>query len=274
MKFAAKLKRAIKVSKSLVCVGLDPDPSKIPQSVLQAENPVFEFASRIIAATAPYACAYKLNFAFFESLGGEGWKTLREVLGVIPPHAVTIADAKRGDIGNSADKYAAAILDDLHFDAVTVNAYMGRDCVAPFIARPEFGAFILALTSNAGSKDFQYLKAGAKPLFMHVVAKAREWNVHENCGLVVGATHPEELRRIRKAAPDMPLLIPGVGAQGGDLESVVRYGCDAAGSMAIINASRSIIYASKGDDFAEAAGAETARMRAEINAMRKKIFKR
>lgn len=262
----------MKINKSLVCVGLDPDLSKLPLSVLQYENPILEFNKQIIEATKEYICAYKLNFAFFESLGEKGWRTIHETMNSIPSHVVTIGDAKRGDIGNSAERYANAIFDELHFDAVTVNAYMGKDCVAPFIAHPGHGAFILALTSNTGSKDFQYLKIGTKPLYMHVVSKVKDWNENKNCGLVVGATHPEEIKRIRKAVPDMPLLIPGVGAQGGELETVVKYGCDKTGSMAIINASRSIIYASHDEDFAEAAGAETLRLRNEINALKKKYF--
>ncbi len=272
MTFLSKLDSIIASNNSLVCVGLDTDRSRLPQSVLAAADPVAEFNRRIVEATSDLVCAYKINLAFYESLGERCWPTLRSTLGAIPADIVTIGDAKRGDIGNSAAQYAKALMDDLSFDSSTVNAYMGKDCVDPFIARDDRGAFILALTSNPGSKDFQTLKAGTKPLFMHVVARAKKWNGKKNIGLVVGATHPADLRKIRKAVPDMPLLIPGVGAQGGDLKSVVKYGCTKSGSLAVINASRSVLYASKGDDFAEAARAEALRMRDEINRYREEFF--
>ncbi|MGD0337269.1 MAG: orotidine-5'-phosphate decarboxylase [Bacteroidota bacterium] len=272
MTFIAKLKNIFAANNSLLCVGLDTDAAKLPQSVLRAANPVLEFNRRIIEATKDLVCAYKINLAFYESLGEPGWKTIHETLGVIPGEIITIGDAKRGDIGNSAERYAHAMMDDFKFDASTVNAYMGKDCVDPFIACDDHGAFILALTSNSGSKDFQYLKAGAKPIYMHIAAKAKKWNVKGNIGLVVGATHPTDLRRIRRTVPEMPLLIPGVGIQGGDLRTVIRYGCDKQGSMAIINASRSIIYASIRDDFPEAARNEALNMRDKINSYRDEFF--
>ncbi len=246
---------------------------KLPQSILKTNNPVLEFNRRIIEATKDLVCAYKINLAFYESLGERGWKTIHETLNAIPGEIITVGDAKRGDIGNSAERYARAMMDDFKFDATTVNAYMGKDCVDPFITRDDRGAFILALTSNPGSKDFQYLKAGPRPIFMHIAAKAKKWNVKNNIGLVVGATHPADLKRIRRAVPDMPLLIPGVGVQGGDLRAVVRYGCDKQGNLAIINASRSVIYASLRENFAEAARTEALQMRDEINRYREEFFK-
>jgi len=272
MTYIEKLKHSITHNNSLLCVGLDTDPARLPQSLLQYGNPVLEFNRRIIAATKDLVCAYKINLAFYESLGEKGWKTLHGTLDAIPSNLITIGDAKRGDIGNSAERYARAMMDDFKFDATTVNAYMGKDCVDPFIARDDRGVFVLALTSNPGSKDFQYLVSGVKPLFMHVTGKAKKWNEKKNVGLVVGATHTEDLKRIRRAVPDMPLLIPGVGAQGGDLRAVVRYGCDRRGSLAIINASRSIIYASIKEDFELAARTEAFRMRDEINRYRREFF--
>jgi orotidine-5'-phosphate decarboxylase len=272
MMYIEKLKQSIADNNSLLCIGLDTDAAKLPHIVLGTVNPVLEFNRRIIEVTKDLVCAYKINLAFYESLGEQGWNTVHKTLDAIPDRVVTIGDAKRGDIGNSAERYARAMMDDFKFDATTVNAYMGKDCVDPFIARDDRGAFILALTSNPGSKDFQYLKAGTKPLYMHVAAKAKKWNEKKNIGLVVGATHPADLKRVRRMVPDMPLLIPGVGAQGGDLRTVVRYGCDKRGSMAIINASRSIIYASVKDDFADAARSEALRMREEINRYRKEFF--
>jgi orotidine-5'-phosphate decarboxylase len=168
--------------------------------------------------------------------------------------------------------YAKSLYDDFGFTASTVNPYMGFDSVEPFIRDEKHGAFILALTSNVGAKDFEYLKSKEKPLYEHVIAKVKKWNVMNNCGLVVGATRPKEMQRIRKLVPNMPLLIPGVGAQGGDLVAAVRYGCDANGEMAIINSSRGIIYASSGEDFSDAARAAAMKLRDEMNAVRKKYF--
>jgi orotidine-5'-phosphate decarboxylase len=272
MVYIKKLQQSISDNNSLLCVGLDTDAGKLPHILQGSVHPVLEFNRRIIEATKDLVCAYKINLAFYESLGARGWDTIHGTLDAIPGTIITIGDAKRGDIGNSAERYARAMMDDFKFDATTVNAYMGKDCVDPFIARDDRGAFILVLTSNPGSKDFQYMKAGARPLYLHVAAKAKKWNNKKNVGLVVGATHPADLKRIRGMVPDMPLLIPGVGAQGGDLRAVVRYGCDKRGGMAIINASRSIIYASLKDDFADAARSEAIRVREEINRYRKEFF--
>jgi orotidine-5'-phosphate decarboxylase len=186
-------------------------------------------------------------------------------LKLIPKSVITIGDGKRGDIGNTAERYAKSLFDDFGFDSVTVNPYMGFDSVEPFLTDPEKGVFILALTSNSGSKDFQHLKVGTTPLYEKVVRTVKKWNKkNENIGIVVGATHPRELQCIRKIVPDMPILIPGIGKQGGDLKSAIRYGCNKHGQLAVINASRSIIYASSGKDFAEAARAEAKKMVEEM----------
>ncbi len=266
--FNKRLQEIQQQRNSLVCVGLDVDPAKFPASIRNLENAVIEFNKRIIEATQDLVCAYKPNLAFYEALGERGMFALRETLKIIPGSIITIGDAKRGDIGSTAERYAVSLFDDFGFDAVTVNPYMGSDSVEPFLKNPGKGVFLLALTSNPGSKDFQRLKIGAMPLYEKIVRKAKQWNTADNIGLVIGATHPKELKRVRTIVPDMPILLPGIGKQGGDLKSAIRYGCSEDGCGAVINASRSILYASSGDDFAEAARAETLRMRDEINGLR------
>ncbi|MEO8166734.1 MAG: orotidine-5'-phosphate decarboxylase [bacterium] len=272
MNFYQRLRHIQQQNNSLLCVGLDSDINKISRQLLQSENPILEFNKRIIEATKDFVCAYKLNLAFYEALGEQGWRTVKETLAAIPPDIITIGDAKRGDIGNTAQMYAKSLRDDFGFSSSTVNPYMGFDSVEPFIREEDHGAFILALTSNPGAKDFEYLNVRDKPLYQHVIAKVKKWNVKNNCGLVVGATRPKELQHIRRLVPDMPLLIPGVGAQGGDLTASVRYGCTAAGDMAVINSSRGILYASSGEDFAQAARAAALQLRDDINKIRSKYF--
>lgn len=232
-------------------------------------NPVLEFNRQIIEATQDLVCAYKPNLAFYEAMGEGGLTTLRETLMLIPKSVLTIGDGKRSDIGNTAEQYAKSLFNDFGFDSATINPYMGFDSVEPFSRNPEKGVFLLALTSNPGSKDFQRLKVKGKPLYEKVVQAAKKWNKNQNIGLVVGATHSRELKMIRKIVPDMPLLIPGIGKQGGDLKSVIRNGCDENGQLAVINASRSIIYASSGRNFADAARAEAKKMVEEIRAYKK-----
>lgn len=267
MNFIEKLTGAIRKNNSLVCVGLDPDPEKMPDRIK-----VGDFNREIIDATSDLVCAYKLNFAFYEAMGHEGTDALKRSVEHIPGGILTIGDAKRGDIGNTARAYANAIFSILGFDATTVNPYLGFDSIEPFLQYKEKGIFILCRTSNAGARDFQSLlcktDAGNKPLYEIVALKAREWNTGGNIGLVVGATYPEELKQIRQLLPDMPLLIPGIGAQGGDLAQVVRYGLDAKKEGAIINSSRQIIYASRGKDFAEAARKAAQSLKDEINSLR------
>ena len=267
MNFIEKLLAASRKNKSLLCVGLDPDPELMPDKVN-----VFEFNKEIIDATSDLVCAYKLNLAFYEVLESEGLDTLKRTIKYIPDDIPVIGDAKRGDIGNTAKAYARAIFDNLSFDAATVNPYLGFDSIEPFIEYSDKGVFILCRTSNAGAVDFQALRCEAegsyRPLFEIVALKAKEWNTHGNIGLVVGATYPEELRLIRQSHPDMPLLIPGIGAQGGELASAVRYGVDSQGEKAIISSSRQIIYASPGKDFDEAARRVASSLREQINRCR------
>ncbi|MFN0157423.1 MAG: orotidine-5'-phosphate decarboxylase [Bacteroidota bacterium] len=272
MNFSDRLRSIQRQNKSLLCVGLDPDLSKIPLALRTDPHSIITFNREIIKATQDLVCAYKLNLAFYEALGEAGWSVVHRTLSFIPGNIVTIGDAKRGDIGNTAELYAKSLLDDYGFMATTVSPYMGADSVAPFISREDRGAFVLAVTSNPGARDLQYLKVKGKPVYEHVIARVKKWNVLQNCGLVVGATKPRELKRVRSLAPGMPLLIPGIGAQGGDLKSAVRYGCDENGEMALINASRSIMYASGGSDFADAARREASKLRDAINSYREEFF--
>jgi orotidine 5'-phosphate decarboxylase subfamily 2 len=270
--FLKKLRNISRKNDSLLCIGLDVDPQQAPESLRRRSDPQLEFNRAIIDATKDIVCAYKLNISFYESAGERGWRTVHETLGCIPEEIVTIGDGKRGDIANSSERQAHLFCDDWEFTASTVNPYMGYDSVEPFLRRNDLCAFILAVTSNPGAKDFQYLKAGGKPLYEHVVARARTWNAKKNVGLVVGATRPAEMKRIRKLAPELPFLIPGIGKQKGDLEAAVRYGCDKHGELAIVNIGRSIIFASTGRDFAEQARAAALKYRDEMNRYREKYF--
>lgn len=256
-------------------VGLDTDPRRIPASVAPgaaAAERVVEFNRRIVAATAEAACAYKPNAAFYEALGADGFRALSETVAAIrrgAPDAAAILDAKRGDIGSTNAGYAAAAFEQLGADAVTVHPYLGGEALAPFLEREEKLVFVLARTSNPGAGELQDLTVdGGVPLYRHVArAVAGSWNAAGNCGLVVGATYPEELRAIREDVPaEMPILIPGAGAQGGDVAAVVAANREAGSDAFLIAASRSIIYASSGEDFAAAAGAAAESLDAEIRA--------
>ena len=261
MKFVDKLLAASRQNQSLLCVGLDPDPGLMPPKVTFSK-----FNRAVIDATADLVCAYKPNLAFYEALGIDGLKLLQETVEYIPDHIPIIGDAKRGDIGNTAKAYAKALFVTLGFDAVTVNPYLGFDSIEPFIEHKDKGVFILCRTSNQGSVDFQDMTdASGRTLYEAVARKASEWNVHDNIGLVVGATYPEELKAIRQLCSEMPLLIPGIGVQGGDLALAVRNGVDANREKAIINVSRQILYASSGEDFAEAARRSARDIRDRIN---------
>jgi orotidine-5'-phosphate decarboxylase len=231
---------------------------------------VLRFNKAIIEATCDLVCAYKPNLAFYEALGAEGLAILEKTIKYIPDDIPVIGDAKRGDIGNTAKAYAKALFSVLGFDAATVNPYLGFDSIEPFINYQDKGVFILCRTSNRGATDFQNLCTNGLPLYEAVAQKAKEWNIHGNIGLVVGATYPEELKRVRSICPEMPLLIPGIGAQGGDLASAVGYGMDALGEKAIINVSRQILYASKEKDFAQAARNVAEKIRNQINDYRNK----
>jgi orotidine-5'-phosphate decarboxylase len=262
--FVGKLTNIARKNKSLLCVGLDPDPELMPDKV-----GVFEFNKEIIDATSDLVCTYKLNLAFYEALGDEGLDALKHTIKYVPDDIPVIGDAKRGDIGNTARAYAKAIFSNYNFDATTVNPYLGFDSVEPFIQYRDKGVFILCRTSNAGAIDFQALRCevedGHRALFELVALKASQWNTYGNIGLVVGATYPEELRLIRQNHPDMLLLIRGVGAQVGDLALTVRYGVDAQGERAILNSSRQIIYTSWEKDFAQAARRVATELRDQIN---------
>lgn len=255
---------------SLLCVGLDPDLTKLPE-ILQGESrPLAKFCRAIIDATAPYACAFKPQFAYFA--GQNRLAELAEVTSYLrehyPDHAL-ILDVKRGDIGATAAFYAREAFTVYGATDVTVNPYMGGDTIGPFIEDPERGVFVLCRTSNPGATDLQDLMLEGEPLFLRVARKAtNEWNANRNVGLVVGATWPEEIGRVRAIAPETPLLVPGIGAQGGDLSAVLAQGLDATGAGLAINASRSILYASGGSDFAEAAAREAKAMGEAINERR------
>ncbi len=266
MKFTDKLLNASRKNRSWLCIGLDPDPELMPQI------DVLQFNKAIIEATSDLVCAYKPNLAFYEALGTEGLAILEKTVKHIPGDIPVIADAKRSDIGNTARAYARALFSVLGFDAATINPYLGSDSVEPFINYEDKGVFILCRTSNKGAADFQNLATNGLPLYEAVARKAKEWNIHGNIGLVVGATYPEELKKVRSICPEMPLLIPGIGAQGGDLASAVGYGVDARGEKAIINVSRQILYASKEKDFARAARTVAEKIRNQINDHRNKAL--
>jgi orotidine-5'-phosphate decarboxylase len=271
MSFKDKLEAAWQRSGSLLCIGLDPDPARM------AIDDVAAFNIAIIEATADLVCAYKPNVAFYEALGPElGYAALRKTLAAIPPHIVTLADAKRGDVEHTARAYATAIYDNLGFDSATVNPYLGVDSVEPWIERPEKGAFIVCRTSNPGAPDLQDLQVqmgdGVRPLYEVVAERAKSWDRNENIGLVVGATYPGEMRRLRQLCPELPILVPGIGAQQGSLADAVRAGVDARGSGVLISASRGVTYASRGSDFAQAARREALRLRDEINREREAIL--
>ena len=264
--FTDRLDQAAAATKSLVCVGLDPDPARMPVS------DVFEFNRAIVDATAELVCAFKPNLAFYEAMGLPGLRDLEKTISHIrnvAPSAIILGDAKRGDIGPSAQAYAKAMFQAWGFDALTINAWGGEDTVLPFLEDESKGVFVWCRGSNPGSADFQDVQIttddGVMPLYRNVALSCQRWNTKGNLGLVAGATVPEQLAEIRAACPTMPLLIPGVGAQGGDLEAAVRQGTDNRGRSALINSSRGIIYASTGDDFAGAAAREANKLRESIN---------
>ena len=259
----------IRQKKSYLCVGLDTDRQKLPPHLASEPDPVFAFNKAIIDATAPYAVAYKPNIAFYEAQGPRGWESLQKTLDYIPKDCFTIADAKRGDIGNTSGLYARAFFDPsaagLDFDAITVAPYMGRDSVMPFLEYPGKWVILLALTSNPGSADFQRQQVDneTQELFETVIQKAQTWATCEQLMFVVGATQAQQIARIRTYAPDHFLLVPGVGVQGGSLKQVSKNGLTKDGGL-LVNASRSILYASSGTDFAEAAAAEAKAIQQEM----------
>ena len=250
--------------RSYLCVGLDTDPIRIPKHLLRYENPVLEFNKQIIEATSPYCVAYKPNTAFYEASGAAGWETLQQTLQYISSDHFTIADAKRGDIGNTSKLYARAFFEVMNFDSITVAPYMGADSVQPFLEFPNKWVILLALTSNSGSQDFQELKYEGERLYEKVIKTAHLWGTEDQLMFVVGATQTQELEHIRTLAPKNFLLVPGVGAQGGSLEEVSEYGMNSHCGL-LVNASRSILYASEGEDFAEAAAREAQRLQEKMS---------
>jgi|SRR6185312_3670076 len=264
-----KYNRRVEATGSLVCVGLDSETEKIPAKFSGEEFPQFAFNRWIIDQTAEYAASVKPNTAFYEARGVQGWNELRMTMDYLRanhPEMVTICDAKRADIGNTNRGYVAAIFDQMGFDAVTLHPYLGREALAPFLERTDKTSIILCRTSNPGAGEFQDLSVSGNPLWQVVAEKVdRDWNSNGNCMLVVGATYPEEMRTIRAIAPDVTFLVPGVGAQGGDVDSVVAAGLDAEGRGLMISSSRGII-------FSEDPGESARLLRDEINAAREAVY--
>ena len=257
----------IKQKRSFLCVGLDTDPKKMPQCVFDLYDPIFEFNKAIIDATAPYCVAYKPNLAFYEAYGLKGMKAFVDTCSYIQlnhPHHLIIADAKRGDIGNTSTMYARTFFEEYDVDALTVAPYMGEDSVTPFLAYPGKWVILLALTSNKGSHDFQLTEdPTGQRLFEKVILKSQEWGTPENMMYVVGATQGRMFEDIRRVAPDHFLLVPGVGAQGGSLQEVCRYGMNKDCGL-LVNSSRGIIYACNDDHFAEIAGNKARELQQEM----------
>ena len=271
MTFRNRLAAAWAASDSLLCVGLDPDPSRFPHSVGREAASIEFFCNMVIDATADLVCAFKPQIAYFAAHGAE--RALENLCARIRrdyPRVMLILDAKRGDIGDTAEMYAREAFDRYGADAVTVNPWLGTDSLEPFFARRDRGVFVLCRTSNPGSGEFQGVHAASGEALYETVARraASEWSKRASVGLVVGATKPDELRRVREIAGDLPLLVPGVGAQGGDAATVVRNGTTTDGTGLIVNSSRAVLYASDGDDFASAARAAATAMRDELNAAR------
>lgn len=260
----SQLIHEIRSKQSFLCIGLDTDIRKIPQHLLDDEDPIFSFNKAIIDATLPYAVAYKPNIAFYEAHGIEGWQSLQKTIDYLPENVFTIADAKRGDIGNTSSMYGRAFFEEMSFDSITVAPYMGEDSIKPFLEYDNKWVILLAATSNKGFHDFENLElASGEKLYEMVIQKSQQWASQENLMYVVGATRPEQLREIRKIAPKHFLLIPGIGAQGGDLGAVCDAGLNEDCGL-LVNSARSIIYASKGNDFAEVAAIEAKKIQREM----------
>ena len=268
LNFQKKYLTATERNNSLLCIGLDTDERKLPASIQSKDDPVLYFNKSIIDATSDLVCSYKPNYAFYGALGKRGWSILRATIAHIPKHIPVIIDAKVGDIGNTSSLYAKMFFEGLEADALTVTPYMGEDCVLPFLEYKDCTTFIVCLTSNKGANDFEKSVSGGTPLFERVIKKALEWSVNKNCGLVIGATQPKYFSLVRSLAPDMPLLIPGVGAQGGNPKEVVEHGQDSKGGGILVNSSRGIIFASAKEDYACAARTAAKKLRDELNKYR------
>lgn len=264
----AQLFEQIKKKSSYLCVGLDTDPDKIPKHLLSSVDPVFEFNKQIIDATHEYAVAYKPNIAFYEALGPKGWESLERTLDYIPKDIFTIADAKRGDIGNTSSLYARAFFEQMNFDSITVAPYMGEDSVKPFLHFKNKWVILLAHTSNPGSSDFQLIESvvTGRKLYEEVLIKSQQWATPDQLMYVVGATQAEKMQAIRALAPEHFFLVPGIGAQGGDLQMVSEFGMNKQCGL-LVNSARAIIYASPEKDFATRAGEEAKKVKEEMEAM-------
>lgn len=269
----AELTAQIHSKKSYLCVGLDPSPEKIPSHLLKEKDPIFAFNRAIIDATADFAVAYKPNVAFYEALGTQGWEALEKTMEYIPSNILKIADAKRGDIGNTSMLYAKAAFETLKADAITVAPYMGKDSVSPFLEFKDKWVILLALTSNEGSLDFQLFRSyqGVR-LFEEVLVKSQTWGSADNLMYVVGATRGELIADVRKIVPDHFLLVPGVGAQGGSLDDVAQHGMNQSVGL-LVNSSRGIIYASSGKDFADAARQEAKTLQLDMEKTMERYLK-
>jgi orotidine-5'-phosphate decarboxylase len=254
----------IRTAGTYLCVGLDVDPAKIPASLLSHADPIFEFNRRIIDATKGHCVAYKINTAFYEAMGVKGWEVMERTVGYIPATHFKIADAKRGDIGNTSAQYARAFFETMAFDAITVAPYMGEDSVRPFLDYGDKWTIVLGLTSNAGAKDFELQQAGDGLLYEKVLRTAAGWGTPDNLMFVVGATQAEAFESVRRLTPDHFYLVPGVGAQGGSLEEISKKAMNKDVGL-LVNASRAVIYASDGEDFAEAATRAAAGYREEMS---------
>ena len=268
MTFKAKLQASEDANGSLLCLGLDPEPDLLPLAIDRSPEGIARFVAEMVEAVGSAASSYKLNLAFYERWGREASWLLGQALAVLPKDRPVIIDAKRGDVGSTAQAYAHAIFEAWGGDAVTVHAYLGYDSVAPFLAHRDKEVFIVCRTSNPGAAEFQHLRSDGEALYRHVARAGVRWDHHGNVGFVVGATAPAELRDVRQIAGDRLLLVPGIGAQGGDLSAAVRAALRPDGAGAIIPVSRSILFASAGDDYAEAARAAALRYRDAINALR------
>lgn len=263
----AQLFEQIKKKNSYLCVGLDTDISKIPTHLKNSSDPIFEFNKQIIDATHQYCIAYKPNIAFYEALGSKGWESLAKTLEYIPKECFTIADAKRGDIGNTSSLYAKAFFEQMSFDSITVAPYMGEDSVKPFLEFKNKWVILLAHTSNSGSSDFQLIESkSGKKLYEEVITKSQQWGTPEQLMYVVGATRADKIADIRKLAPEHFFLVPGIGAQGGDLAETSKHGLNKQCGL-IVNSTRAIIYASADKDFASAAGSEARKVKEEMAAL-------
>lgn len=265
MSFESKLKAATSRFGHL-CLGLDTELERLPVAFSKSPDSILKFNLEMIEISNGYAAAYKPNLGFYEALGAGGWEILKKTCAAVPKDKIIILDGKRGDIGNTARMYARAMFEELGGDALTVNPYLGSDSLSPFTENPEKGIYLLCLTSNQGASDFQ-LFPPADPLYLRVARRGAEWNKNKNIGLVVGATHLQQLKSVREAAPALSFLIPGVGAQGGSLADAVRYGTDGGKIPSLINLSRSVLYASSGPDYKAKAEAELKKVKAEIDSL-------